>query len=252
MFVCLFVYLFVCLFVCLFICLLFDLIYRIFVCLIYHLVLNNCYVCLLFNTVLLYFIFVDKNSPSKTVETVNGNDPAVEITEIEEEVVTSLKRTINIRHNKDVKEAVRTIGMEKIKDQTVNNGISVSRNSSCNTTELIQAVRSASTSNLDKKHSDTNVSENSKISRKKTDENVIQVFRSYRYLGHRFLVILLYFILNSVIFLFSLIFLSNILFYFTSYFTLLLLFFRIQFVIKVYCVINFHLAFRSYFPFVLF
>ena len=144
--------------------------------------------------------FVDKNL-TKTAETINGNDPAVEITEIEEEVVTSLKRTINIRHNKDVKEAVRTIGMEKINDQTVNNGISVSRNSSCNTTELIQAVRSASTSNLDRKHSDTNLSENSKISRKKTDENVIQVFRSYRYLGQRFCV-LFYLLIRLFIYLF--------------------------------------------------
>jgi hypothetical protein len=174
------------------------LILRIFACLftyffidsIYLLVLNNCNVCLLFNIILLYFIFTGKNSPPKTVETINGNDPAVEVPEIEEEEVTSLKRTINIRHNKDVKEAVRTIGMEKIKDQPVNNGISVSRNSSCNTTELVQAVRSASTSNLDRKHSDTNLSESSKISRKKTDENVIQVFRSYRYLCHRFRVTL--------------------------------------------------------------
>ena len=212
----------------------------------------DCYVCLLFNIILLYFFFVDKNSPSKTVETVNGNDPAVEITEIEEEPVTSLKRTINIRHNKDVKEAVRTIGMEKIKDQTVNNGISVSRNSSCNTTELIQAVRSASTSNLDKKHSDTNLSENSQISRKKTDENVIQVFRSYRYLGHRFRII--HFI--SCHFEFCVFFdfspLCFVLFYFIFCFSSLLLFFRIRFVIKFYCVVHFHLAFRVYFPFILF
>ena len=82
-----------------------------------------------------------------------------------------------------MKEAVRTIGMEKIKDQSVNNGISASRNGSLNTTELIQAVRSASLTNIDKKHSKLNVSDNTKISRKKTDENVIQVFRSYRYLG---------------------------------------------------------------------
>ena len=135
----------------------------------------------------------------KSVETKDGNSTAVEITdssqnkkemikelqhgEEEEEVVTSIKRTTNIRHNKDVKEAVRSIGMEKIKDQTVNNGISVSRNGSCNTTELIQAVRSASLTNIDKKNSDANLSDKPKISRKKTDENVIQVFRSYRYLG---------------------------------------------------------------------
>ena len=152
------------------------------------------------------FIITDTDFALKSVETKDGNSTAVEITdssqnkkemikelqhgedegkeeEEEEEVVTSIKRTTNIRHNKDVKEAVRSIGMEKIKDQTVNNGISVSRNSSCNTTELIQAVRSASLTNIDKKHSDANLSDKPKISRKKTDENVIQVFRSYRYLG---------------------------------------------------------------------
>lgn len=153
------------------------------------------------------FIITDTEFALKSVETKDGNSSALEITdssqnkkemikelqheeveeeEVKEEEVTSLKRTINIRHNKDVKEAVRSIGMEKIKDQTVNNGnngISVSRNSSCNTTELIQAVRSASLTNIDKKHSDASLSDKPKISRKKTDENVIQVFRSYRYLG---------------------------------------------------------------------
>ena len=152
------------------------------------------------------FIIVETEFALKSLETKDGNSSALEITdssqnkkemikelqhgeeeeEEKEEEVTSLKRSINIRHNKDVKEAVRSIGMEKIKDQTVNNGnngISVSRNSSCNTTELIQAVRSASLTNIDKKHSDASLSDRPKISRKKTDENVIQVFRSYRYLG---------------------------------------------------------------------
>ena len=66
-----------------------------------------------------------------------------------------------------------------------NNGsnvISVSRNGSCNTTELVQMVRTASLSRMEGiagRSSSADMSYNCSH-RKKVDEDVIQVFRSYR------------------------------------------------------------------------
>ena len=100
------------------------------------------------------------------------------------EEVTVLKRTINIRHDVAVKEAVRSVGANGVKtpDKTPQSGgISVSRNSSSNTTDLIEAVKSANQCRAKKRRSGSDVGTDSPKERKKIDENVIQVFRSYRW-----------------------------------------------------------------------
>jgi hypothetical protein len=95
-----------------------------------------------------------------------------------------LKRTINIRHDVAVKEAVRSVGANGVKSpdkSPQSGGISVSRNSSSNTTDLIEAVKSVSQSRIMKRNSGSNIDTESPKERKKIDQNVIQVFRSYRY-----------------------------------------------------------------------
>jgi hypothetical protein len=111
------------------------------------------------------------------------------------EEVTVLKRTINIRHDVAVKEAVRSVGANGVKspDKTPQSGgISVSRNSSSNTTDLIEAVKSASQSRIMKRNSGSNTDPDSPKERKKIDHNVIQVFRSYRYFHYIYIQIHIY------------------------------------------------------------
>jgi hypothetical protein len=137
--------------------------------------------------------------------------PVEESPEEEEEEITTLKRTINIRHNKDVKASVIAVGkssksllkkpdsMESIdkngkygndgkdgKDGNNNRNKSSSdlNNNTCRNNDLIKAVRSASTNNTlpSTKFSDSESGSGSlKADRRSTDQKVIDVFRSFRF-----------------------------------------------------------------------
>ena len=127
---------------------------------------------------------------------MNGDD--------EEEKVTVLKRSSNIRHTKDLKEKIQIAGKNSIEvtpsksDQKIVTGLSTgspvippkkvqSFNAAVNANELVQAVRSASMTNTEYKkklHASggacAKTSGDTTDKARKTDEDVIDVFRSFR------------------------------------------------------------------------
>ena len=135
---------------------------------------------------LYYYLHNINNMKSGTTPTKQTpTSPQTQTIQMQDgEEVTVLKRTINIRHDVAVKEAVRSVGANGVKtpDKTPQSGgISVSRNSSSNTTDLIEAVKSANQCRAKKRRSGSDVGTDSPKERKKIDEDVIQVFRSYRW-----------------------------------------------------------------------
>ena len=100
-----------------------------------------------------------------------------------DDTITLIKRRSKSNLKLDVFPSV-TAAVEDIEAKsdksTGSNHISLSRNGSCNTKELVQMVRTASLSRIIADRSNSaDMSANSSI-RKKADEEVIQVFRSYR------------------------------------------------------------------------
>ena len=135
--------------------------------------LNFNYYCLI-----ALFVFTGERSNNLSTDIGDGDKEG-------DDTITLIKRRSKSNLKMDmfpsVSAAVEDIESKSDKSGASNN-ISLLRNGSCNAKELVQMVRSASLSRMDGIAGRSNSADMSASSsnRKKADEEVIQVFRSYR------------------------------------------------------------------------